>query len=297
MPTAHDRAPLKTHAEQPAGPTWPGPHLAWLGRQLLLVPEAVLLAALLGLHTMRGPSPTLALLGLAITLYFGARMALLALGRRALAAADYKRATRLARAAVALYPASADAQALRGALFLACGEARAAVASLSRAVDLFPPQAELHTALSAALLEAGRAQEARASARAALALDPRSAAAHLHLATAEEQLAAGPEQVEALLRAGLALPTRPAEEAALRCALAALLIGRAKPAEAEAAMAGAEQLLGLCSPQQQARLHYVMGELMRLRGDAEGARAHYKACEALDPKGRYAAAAWRAAHS
>lgn len=297
MPTAQERTPLDARAGHPSPEGLAGAALARIGRQLLLVPEAVLLAALLCLHSVAGPSPLLALLGFAVTLYFGARMALLTLGRRALAAAAYERADRLARAAALLHPASADAQALLGTLLLARGEAEAAVDALARAVALFPLQADLHASLSAALLESGRPQEARASARAALALDPRCAAAHLQLAAAEEQLAAPAEQVEALLRAGLALPARPAEEAALRCALVALLLRQSRASEARLALAGAEGLLAACPAAQRAGLHFYLGELLRLGGDAERARGHYEASEASDPHGPYAAAAWRSARS
>jgi Tfp pilus assembly protein PilF len=271
--------------------------LAWLGRQLLLVPEAVLLAALLALHSVNGPSPFLALLGLAISLYFAARMGLLMLGRQAMAAADYEQASRMAEAAARLYPASADTHALLGTIHLARGEPAAAVAALARAVVLFPLQAGLHATLSAALLEDGRPQEARASARAALALDERTAAAYLHLAGAETQLGAAAAEVEALLRMGLALPSTPAEEAALRCALAALLGASGRSSEAELALLSAESLLERCPAAQRAGLHFHLGELRRQSGDLERARGHYSASETLDPKGRYAAAAWRAARS
>lgn len=295
MPTAHERAPLTVQAATPpAGPK--PPRQPWLGRQLLLVPEAILLTLLLALHITWGPSPLLALTGLVVTLYFGARMGLLAMGRQALAAADYERADRLAHAAAALHPHWADAHALRGATLLARGEAAGAVEALARAIALFPDQAELHATLSAALLEDGRPQEAVAAARAALALNPRTAAAFLHLATAEEQTDAAPEKVEALLRQGLALPTRPAEEAALRCALTALLLRHGRVAEARLALTGADRLLPGCPSPQRAGLHFYLGELLRLGGDAEGARQHYSASEAADPRGPYAAASWRAAH-
>lgn len=295
MSTAHERAPLTAQAATPP-PAGSRPLQAWLGRQLLLVPEAVLLMLLLSLHITWGPSPLLALTGMVITTYFGARMALLALGRQALAAADYDRADRLAQCATALHPGWADAHALRGATLLARGEAMGAVDALARAVALFPDQAELHATLSAALLEDGRPQEALAAARAALALNPRTATAHLHLATAEEQLDAAPEKVEALLRQGLALPARPAEEGALRCALTALLLRQGRIGEARLALTGAERLLPGCPSPQRAGLHFYLGELLRLGGDTEGARRHFSASEAADPQGPYAAAAWHAAH-
>ncbi|NTU85995.1 MAG: hypothetical protein HGA45_42825, partial [Chloroflexales bacterium] len=149
----------------------------------------------------------------------------------------------------------------------------------------------------AALLEDGRPLEAHAEATAALALNPRSAAARLHLAGAEENLGTAPEQIELHLRAGLALAATPADLAALRCALAALLIGRGRASEAQQALAGAEALLAACPAAQRAGLHFQLGDLLRLSGDHDRARDHFSASETLDPQGRYAAAAWRAARS
>lgn len=297
MPIAPEQLPSQPRVPQPMPESRFAVGLAHLGRQLLLVPEAVLLLGLLCLHSLTGPSPLLALMALTVTLYFGARMALLALSRQAVGLADYERAEGLAMVAARLYPASADVFALRGSIALARGEAGAAVGDLKRAVALFPFQAGLHATLSAALLEAGQPEHARAAAQAALALDPRSAAAHLHLAGADEQLGAPASLVEAQLRAGLALPARPQEVAALRCALAALLLSQGRAAEAQLALAGAEQLLEACPAPQRAGLHYHLGELQRQSGNPDAARGHFSASEAIDPNGRYAAAAWRAARS
>jgi tetratricopeptide (TPR) repeat protein len=271
--------------------------LAWLSRQLLLAPEAVLLLALLAIHGAIGASPVLAVLGLTCGLYFALRMALLRLSRGALEAARYRRAMRLARAAARLYPASADAQALLGAIHMARGEVGSALGALTRAVELFPLQADLHAALSAALLAMGRPGEARAAAQQALALNPRSAAAWLHLAGADEQLGAAPAQVERQLRAGLALPARPADEAALRCALTALLLAEGRAGAALPILGGVEPLLAACPVAQRAGLHFYLGELLRLLGEPEQAQGHFYASERLDPHGLHAAAAWRAART
>lgn len=286
MISRHDRSPS-------AGPA--AAHLTWVSRQLLLVPEAVLLLAALCLHSVLGAPPLLALVGLLVTLYFVVRAALIALGRRALAAADYGRAARLAAAALRMYGGSADAQALAGAIHLARGEAQLGAAAFRRAVDCYPIQAELYTALSAALLDADRPAEAREVARHALSIDPRSAAALLHLAGAEDQLGAAPEAVEALLRAGLAFGAAPGEEAGLRCALAALLLRAGRGSEAQLLMVGVEPLLAACPAPQRAGIHFHLGELLRSSGDLETARTHFRASETLDPHGRHAAAAWRAA--
>jgi tetratricopeptide (TPR) repeat protein len=274
---------------------WVAAPLTWISRQLLLVPEAVLLLALLCLHSALGAPPLLALLGIAITIYFAARTALIALGQRALAAADYGRAARLARAAIVMYPGSADAHALAGSIHLARGQSEQGVAAFRRAVACYPLQADLYTALSAALLDDGKPQAAREEARRALALEPRSAAAHLHLAGAEEQLGAPVARVEAVLRAGLAYAAPPADEATLRCALAALLVGAGRPAEAQLALAGTERLLASCPAPQRAGLHFHLGELLQASGYIDAARSHFSASERLDPHGRFAAAAWRAA--
>lgn len=282
---------------RPAHTSWAAAQLAWLGRQLLLVPEAVLLLALLCLHSALGAPPLLALCGLLLTAYFGARTALLALARRALRAASYARAARLARLARWLYPASADAQALCGSVLLARGDAAAATEAFRQAVAFYPLQADLRTALSAALLDAGNPLAARDEALRALAISPRCAAAFLQLAGAEEQLAGPPELVERHLRAGLAVATAPADEAALRCALAALLLEQGRATEAQLALVGAERLLARCPAPQRASLHFYLGELLRLNGDVEAARSHFRASETTDPHGRFAAAAWRAARS
>lgn len=263
--------------------------LATVGRQLLLVPEAPLLLALLIVHFALGSPPALALLGLAVAGGFGARMGLLRVARQALDGGDYEQAERLVGAALAIYPYSADAQALLGTVRLAGGDTPGALVALRRAITYYPAQPGLHAALAAALLEAGEPRPAQAEARAALALDPSCAPAYLHLAAAEAALGVEPEVVEAHLRAGLSRPAQPADEAALRCALAGQLIALGREAEARLAIAGAEALLSGCSAPQRAGLHYHIGELLRLSGDDEGARGHFSASSALDQGGRFAA--------
>lgn len=287
---------MRVLPNRPTAASSPAPLLSWLGHQLLLVPEAALLPAILVLYAALG-GPLLVVVGLLLTLGFLLRAALLGLGRRALAAADYERAARLAAAALRLHPRSADAHALAGTIALARGDAPQAAVAFQRAVSCYPLQAELHGALSAALLDAGSPHEAREAAHTALTCDGRSAAAHLHLANAEEQLGAAPCEVEALLRAGLALAAPPADEAALRCTLAVHLSAHGRVGEAMLALAGVERLLEGCPAPQRAGLHFFLGELLRAGGDAEAARVHYRASEALDPHGRHAAAAWRAARS
>lgn len=180
---------MTSNTQKLSQPVWLTRWLTNLGRQLLLVPEAAFLLALLCLHAVLGRPPLLALLGLGLALWFVLRMSLLLVARQFLAQGDYARAEGLAQAAHMLYPYSADVHALLGSISLACGEATAAVASLRRAVAYFPAQASLYAALSAALLEAGQPREALAAAHQAVALDPSYGPAQQHLAAANDVLA------------------------------------------------------------------------------------------------------------
>jgi len=266
-----------------------------IGRQLLLVPEALFLLLLLCRHMGSGIPPVTTLPALGLIGWFVARFVLICLARRALDQARYPRAAWLIRVAFRLYPYSADARALQGTIALAQGDAEAAVAELRQAIMLYPGHAMLHATRSGALLEAGQTVEACREAMHALALDPNCAPAYLHLANAGQALTVPADLIEAHLRRGLQAAPAPIDEAALRCTLAALLLDEERPVEAQLALVGVEALLLHGSVPQQAGLHYYLGELRRAIGDSDAARGHFSASETLDPHGRYAAAAWRAA--
>jgi tetratricopeptide (TPR) repeat protein len=266
-----------------------------IGRQLLLVPEALFLLLLLCRHMDSGIPPVTTLPALGLIGWFVTRFVLICLARRALDQARYPRAAWLIRVAFWLYPYSADARALQGTIALAQGDAEAAVAELRQAIMLYPGHAMLHATRSGALLEAGQTVEACREAMHALALDPNCAPAYLHLAHAGQALAVPADLIEAHLRRGLQAAPAPIDEAALRCTLAALLLDVERPVEAQLALVGIEVLLLHGSVPQRAGLHYYLGELRRAIGDSDAARRHFSASETLDPHGRYAAAAWRAA--
>ncbi|MBX0327796.1 tetratricopeptide repeat protein [Oscillochloris sp. ZM17-4] len=282
----------------PATPlSWPATRLSWIGRQLLLVPEAVLLLTLLCLHATLGPSPALVALGMGMVLWFATRVGLLYAAKRSVDSGRYGRAEVMAKIAGRLYPLSADAHALLGTVYLRQGDPGASALALTRAVRYYPFQAELHAALSAALLAGGRAHDALMSATTALMIDPGCAPAYLSQASAEDLLDAPPELIERHLRAGLEQRAAPADEAALRCALAHVLVRRGDADEARRALASAERLLPKSQLAQRAELHYQIGEILRIIGDSDAARAHFRASESLDPDGPCAADAWRAARS
>lgn len=286
---------MASHLHDRAATIHKQPQLPWIVRQGLLVPEGVLLPIVLILHRLSGGSPLMTVLGLLLIVLFLTRFGLLTAARAALASTRYKRARTLLTVALRLYPWSADALALRGTLSLATGQPAQAETSLRKAMKLFPDQAALHATLSSVLLELDRGVEARWEGMRALALDPMCAPAYLALAQVEQRLGAPATDVERRLRQGLAQPSEPATEGALRCALGLVLLTLGQTGESRLAVAGVESLAARCAPVERAALLFHLGEVRRAQGDADTARGHFRASEVLDPSGRHAAAAWRAA--
>jgi tetratricopeptide (TPR) repeat protein len=282
---------------EPTQQTWLAAQVSTLGRYALLVPEAPMLLLLLLLHPLTGFSPVTALFGFLLVLYFVVRTTLLAMARQRITNAQYASAERLLGIVLRLHPYSADAHTQQGMLDLARGNSAEAISALRQANTLFPAHGHLQSLLSGALLEEGCASEAFAAAQHAIELEPHNASAYLHLASAEQVLGSPPEVAERHLRTGLQQCEDALDEAALRCALAALLMQHRRFAEAQLALAGMPSLLERCPPAQRAGLHFHLGELYRQIGEQEVARGHYNASEAIDPNGRYAAAAWRGARS
>lgn len=269
--------------------------LAWAGRMLLLVPEAALLAAALCAYWSSGEPPLLGLLIVLLIVGFLARTAALHLARAAIEQGRRAEAGALCAVALALYPCSADALALQGLIALASGAPDVAEARLRRAIALLPSQPPFHALLGAALIDQGRPGEAAEAARLALKLDPRCAVAYLYLAEAERALGVDALLIEERLRAGLAEVAAPADEAALRVALAGHLLGEQRFAEATLTLHGAEALLPRCTVVRQAALRFRLGELLMAQGQVERAREHFRGGATLDPQGVHSAAAWRAA--
>jgi NTE family protein len=73
------------------------------------------------------------------------------------------------------------------------------------------------------------------------------------------------------------------------------LLAEQRMAEASLTLLGVEALLPRCPTSCQVVLRFRVGELLMAQGQIERAREHFHDVEALDPQGRYAAAAWRAA--
>lgn len=270
---------------------------ATLIRRAVLVPEAGLLIVLLVCHVLLGAPPLTALLGLLLIGWFLGRSLLLLLAQYYLDSANYERAMRLAMQALRMYPFSADTSTLLGNIEMARNRAWAAEAAWRKALRLDPQRAAVYAALSSVLLELEQADEARVAAERALELDPQQAAAYLHLANALTVLGEAPERLEAVLRAGMAVERSAVDALALRCALAYVLLDDGRRSEARLALQGSADLIQHCPLSQRAGLYYHLGALQQMLGDTEQARDYFRTSESLDPRGRHAAAAWRAARS
>ena len=267
-----------------------------IAQVLLLVPEALLIALLLCVYWAIGAPPLIGLMIILLIISFIARLLALFGASISFNAARYREANTLAQIALALYPWSADTLALHGTIALALGQPAEAEPALRQSLALLPGRANAHAALSSALLALGRPAEAALEARIALSLEPQSAMAHLYLAEAEQATGISSLEVEDRLRAGLAIAGPPEDEAALRCALGALLITEGRSSEAMLTLRGAEALLPKCRPARQLELRVRLGELMIAQGQIEHAREQFRSVAALDRSGRYAGAAWRATH-
>jgi tetratricopeptide (TPR) repeat protein len=270
--------------------------LRWIGRALLLVPEAALITALLGVYWGMGAPASIGLAIMLVIIGFIARLIALIAAQASLVAGHLHEAKNFVQAALAFYPWSADALALRGVIALSNDQPEQAETALRRSIALLPDRANVYAALSAALLDLGRAAEAAEAARAALALAPDCAITHFYLAEAERALGAPAQDIEDQLRTGLDCAGAPESEAALRCALGAHLLAEQRIAEATLTLHGAEALVPRCPAPRQIALRVRLGELMIAQGQIERAREQFRNVATLDPHGRYAGAAWRAQH-
>jgi tetratricopeptide (TPR) repeat protein len=271
--------------------------LTGIRRQLGLVPEAGLLIVLLVLHLVLGAPLFIALLGILVAGWFLSRSVLLGMAQHALDTACYERAARYVGYAGRLYPFSADSAILQGNIAMARSRLAQAEAAWRKALTLDSERAAVYASLSSVLLETDRADEALAAAEQALQFDRNDAAAHLHLANALLVTETDPATVETVLRKGIALAESAVDSISLRCALAYVLLEHDRCPEARLVLQGSAELVRDCPLSQRARLYYHLGEIQRAFGEIDEARNYFQASERLDPHGRHAAAAWRAARS
>jgi tetratricopeptide (TPR) repeat protein len=253
-----------------------------LGRRLLLVPEAVLMIGFVGMSLALGGSPLIGTVIVLLTSVLVVRVGAIYLAQATLAAARYTEAEQIARFANFLHPWSADTLALRGVIALMIGAQEDAIWFLQRSLNLFPYAATTHAALSGALLGLGRGSAARLAAQHSLELDPSSAIAFLYLAEAERIDGIPALEVEDTLRSGLAIAYHADDIAALRCALAALLLNEDRSAEVSLALGGLDRLIEQCSPAVQSRLRFRYGELLLAHGQIDRAREYLQQTVMID---------------
>lgn len=266
-----------------------------LRQQVLLVPEAVVVLALLALAwTLQFP-PLLSLLALLTMLLFGVRLGLMALAERQMVRGDYARADWLARAALRLNPWSSDALVLRAQGLTHQGEDEAAEVLLRRASALYPDDSALKSALASALLTQGRIAEGWQVARQDGIAQLRSP----QIAQQRAWLALHVEGEAAKARA-IIIDARPDDLPArvalpLLATLAEALIVLSARDEALRTLKTIEQKLPLCPQPQQAELLYHLGRMYDALGQESS--TYFRRSVELDPDGRYAQAAWRSAVS
>ncbi|HEY1014343.1 MAG TPA: hypothetical protein VGE07_16640 [Herpetosiphonaceae bacterium] len=285
---------MATIAQSQSPKRWQPWTLPWLGRQLLLVPETVILPVIFGAHLLAGGALAVAVLGELVIALFVLRTLLLWAAGRALDGGSYARARRLSRLALRLHPWSADAEALAGAVELAEGQAEAALGRFSRAAALFPGHGPLYVRMGAALIADNDLGEARWAALQALACDDKQPGAYTLLAEVTLRGSNNGVTARELAQRGLAFAATAHAQAPLYTVLAEAQAVVGDLDAAGMAVEQAELLLPLCPVPLQAELLYRLGTVRRQLGDRDRARADFLLVEEIDPRGRFVAPAWRA---
>ena len=261
-------------------------------QQVLLVPEAPVLFALLLIGWAYAFPPAVGALAALTVCVFILRLFLLTSAEQALERAHYRQADRFSRAALWVYPWSVDALALRANSYFLQGDDAAAESILRDAVRLAPDSDALHSALAGALLARGDIAGGREHAARAHRLAAGSPFAAQHLSWLALHVEGDPIKTQRMLNTlDEDLPAQLA---------APLLVLRGEAQLARGSLLAAREtmhaigaLLPACPIPQQAELCYHLGRLHALLG--EESRQYFRRSVDLDPNGRWAHAAWRAA--
>ena len=260
---------------------------------LLLVPEAPVLFVLLMIAWAYDFPPMIGGLATLVVTFFVVRLFCLASAAQELGQARYEQADRLARTALRLHPWSSDALALRANTQLLQGNDEVAETLLRDAVRFAPERAANHASLATVLLARGDYAAGREHATRALRLDAGSPYAVQQLAWLALHREQDPQRARRIVNT-IDLSAHPAAVGAPLLVLrgeAQIMEGDVD--EARATVGAVEAALPHCPRPQQAELCFNLGRLHTLLGDDGG--AHFRRSVRLDPRGRWAHAAWRAA--
>lgn len=264
-----------------------------LRQQLLLVPEAAVLVAVLLLGWAFSFPPLLSILALITMLVFGIRIGLLTWAERQLGRGAYEQADKLARAALRINPWSSDALVLQAQGHTHQGDDEGAEQLLRRAVSLYPSDQMLRSALASTLFAQGRIKEGWQIAgvvQAAHIKSPQIVQQQAWMALHVEEDAA---KARNLIEAIQPMHYAPRITLPLLATLGEAQIVLGARDEAEQLIATIENTLSACDQPQQAELLYHIGRMKTALGQ-DGTAAFRRSVE-LDPDGRYAHLAWRSA--
>jgi tetratricopeptide (TPR) repeat protein len=262
-------------------------------QHLLLVPEAPVLFILLMIAWGYNFPPVVGGLAALVVVLFVVRLFCLASAVQELGLARYEQADRLAQTALRLHPWSPDALTLRGNTQLLQGNDEAAEALLRDAVRWAPEHAANHAALATVLLARGDYAAGREHATRALRLDSASPYAVQQLAWLALHREHDPRKTRRIVDTIELSAHPPAVGTSLLVLRGEAQIMEGDLEEARATICALEAALPHCPRPQQAELCFHVGRLQTLLGDDGG--AYFRRSVRLDPRGRWAHAAWRAA--
>ncbi len=259
--------------------------------QLLVIPEATLLLAMLIIGWAFNFPVFISLLIVLIIGVFVVRLLLLSTATQRLQRGAYGQADRLSGMALRMNPWSVDTLHVHAQTFVMRGDDIQAEPFLRRAIALAPQQHTVHATMTAVLLEQGEIEQAQVLLEQSRQGEQLSPAAVQQLAWYTLHVEGNPLGAQLLVEG--AYPEQLAEPiaVALLVTLAESELALHNTTALERTLGKINQRLPLCPPPQQAELHFHLGRLEGAMG--RDARAHFRQCVALDPQGRYARQAWR----
>ncbi len=261
--------------------------------QLLLIPEAPVLLALLLIGWAYDFPPAVGALAAIAVFVFVLRLWLMTVAAQNLERARYRQADRFSRAALRIYPWSADALTLRAHGLFLQGDDAQAEPLLRRAARLAPDSEVIQGALAGTLVARGKYAAARQHATQARRASAESPFAAQHLAWLALHVDDDPMGAQRIL-SEIDLHSLPATYMVpLLLLVAEVQIVRGATLAATETSRQIEVLLPECPIPQQAEVLYQLGKLQGALGG--WATPLFRRSIDLDPHGRYARAAWRAA--